>query len=65
MLKHLGQAHYFFCRQSQHYVLGNWAEFTPWNWQKVRYKLYFPWAYAKFMGYAVYDGLRGYRYGPY
>lgn len=70
VLKHLMQAHCFFCRQSQHYVLGNWwkyeTNYLGWPTTKAwRFALRFPIAYVKFMSFAVYDGIRGYRYGPY
>ncbi len=66
-MKKLIDAHKFFCRKSQHYMMGNWNEYEVWfmyeldaysfptdkyigfNWQKLRYTLYFPVAYFKFM----------------
>ena len=48
----------WFNRKSQHYILGNWAEYTPllWNFKKkaAYYKRY-PIAYVKFMWYSRHD----------
>lgn len=55
ILKRLIEAHKFFVRKSQHYVLGNWNEYIPWwvdskfNYQKLKYYQEFPKAYIKFM----------------
>lgn len=62
MLRHLINAHHFFCRTSQHYVLGNWCEYVPWGPEKAKFYLRFPMAYTKFMCAAVYDGWHGHRY---
>lgn len=65
MLIHLVNAHRFFCRKSQHYVLGNWSEYVPWSRAKIAFFARFPIAYVKFMGWAVYDGWHGHRYPRY
>jgi len=70
MLRHLINAHHFFCRKSQHYVLGNWwrHETNRLGWPTKKAWLFvfrFPVAYVKFMGWAIYDGWHGHRYPRY
>ena len=62
-MKKIIEAHKFFCRKSQHYVMGDWNNYQDWfifkddkpfpdlvfNWRKFRYTYYFPIAYIKFM----------------
>ena len=70
MLRHLINAHRFFCRKSQHYVLGNWWKYEV-NWlgwptkEAWLFALRFPIAYVKFMIWAIYDGWHGHRYSRY
>ena len=53
----------WFSRKSQHYILGNWFEYTDnWNyekgcydWKRYKYIVRFPKAYIKFMGYSRRD----------
>jgi len=48
----------WFNRKSQHYVLGNWACYTPWsfNFKKmVNYRIRYPIAWVKFMWYSRKD----------
>lgn len=54
-MRKLVESHRFFCRKSQHFVLGNWYEYEPWSGKKLRFTLYFPIAYVKFMGYILRD----------
>lgn len=60
MIKHLIASHRFFCRKSQHYVLGDWWKYVVnglgWPTKKAwMFALYFPIAYVKFMYWAVVD----------
>jgi hypothetical protein len=48
-------AHRFFCRKSQHFVLGNWSEYVPISRRKLLYWMQFPIAYCKFMCYTIAD----------
>lgn len=64
-LRHVINAHVFFCRKSQHYVLGNWYEYRKWDRETIAFTFRFPVAYVKFMGWAILDGIRGYRYSKY
>jgi len=49
-MDNLIEAHKFFVRKSQHYILGNWSCFIPLSLKKIkRYYLHYPIAYVKFM----------------
>ena len=59
-MKRLLAAHRFFCRQSQHYILGNWNCYERWwrkdgsfNRRKWEFVTGFPVAYIKFMYYTL------------
>jgi hypothetical protein len=55
----LVEAHRFFCRQSQHFVLGNWYCYVLWfegwkfNTRKLKFLVQFPFAYCRFMYYSM------------
>ncbi len=51
-IKYLLALNYFFWRKSQHYLNGDWKEYTPFT---FRQKLYEPIAYLKFMYWAIKD----------
>ena len=66
MIKELIKAHKFFCRKSQHYVMGNWNEYEEfvnfsnpnwgfWNKNKIDYYKGFIPAYIRFMSYTMKD----------
>jgi len=54
-MKKIIEAHKFFARKSQHYIMGNWNEYEDWltidgfNKKKLLYMVYYPIAYIKFM----------------
>jgi hypothetical protein len=55
-MKNLIDAHKFFMRKSQHYILGNWSEYEEWvtddlKWNKQLWRYYtgFVPTYIKFM----------------
>lgn len=48
----------WFNRKSQHYILGNWAVYVPWNSnfkKRFNYLKYYPIAWVKFMWYSRND----------
>ena len=59
------KAHKFFCRKSQHYIIGDWNHYQPWwkdpnrfrdfNWAKFSYYKRFIPAYIKFMYLSIKD----------
>lgn len=57
MIKRLTKSHKFFCRKSQHYIIGNWNCYEKWfingvgkfNKRKLYYYKNFIPAYFKFM----------------
>jgi len=66
-LKYLLESHKFFCRQSQHYVMGNWAESEKkYFWYNTKekqkryifYKTFFIVAYIRFMRMSIIDAMR-------
>lgn len=65
-MRRIIEAHRFFCRKSQHYVMGNWNEYEEWflfgdghtgefNWNKWRYINGFIPAYIRFMYWSLKD----------
>lgn len=60
-MRTLIEAHKFFCRKSQHYIMGDWNEYQEWltpsgfNWTKFRYYRGFIPAYIRFMSYYIRD----------
>ncbi|NCC19425.1 MAG: hypothetical protein EOM29_10850 [Bacteroidia bacterium] len=73
-IKELYKAHRFFIRKSQHYVMGNWLEYEredffakskKENIRLIKYTLYFPIAYVKFMFLMALDIKRGHRLPDY
>ena len=61
MFKEIIEAHKFFVRKSQHYIMGNWNAYEPWfengllNKNKLRYTTGFIPAYIRFMYYTIKD----------
>ena len=64
MIKKIIEAHRFFCRKSQHYIMGDWNEYQEWfpaeigfrfNYRKWRYITGFVPAYLKFMWFSIKD----------
>ena len=59
-IKYLLKMHRFFVRQSQHYILGNWAEYCSVKQKKEsRYYRRYPSAYLRFMRDCMADALSG------
>jgi hypothetical protein len=52
-VKRLIELHHFFCRQSQHYVLGNWYEYVTDKAKRRKYVRQFPLAYLRFMWFSL------------
>ena len=48
-LKFLSDSHRFFCRESQHYVLGNWSCYIEDRREVRKYRMDFLPAYFRFM----------------
>ena len=63
MFKEIIEAHKFFVRKSQHYIMGNWNMYELWfengvgalNKNKLRYITGFIPAYIRFMWYTIKD----------
>jgi len=64
-MKNIIEGHKFFCRKSQHYILGGWSEHQEmfrfdeihkgaFNWDLFNYYRRFPIAYVKFMYYTIF-----------
>jgi len=53
----------WFNRKSQHYILGNWLEYTDnwdykngrFDWKRLKYQIGYPKAWCKFMWYSRHD----------
>ena len=64
-LKEIIDGHKFFCRKSQHYIMGNWNEYEEWvnqhpqkpfwNKEKWRYTIGFIPAYLRFMYLTIFN----------
>jgi hypothetical protein len=63
ILSMLIESHTFFCRKSQHYILGDWDCYVPWfkngcgefNKEKLRFYMGFIPAYFRFMRLEIED----------
>lgn len=62
LLKAIFYLHCFFMRKSQHYLNGDWREFTPFT---LKQSLYQPVAYIKFMSLSICDVIKDPKYREY